>query len=80
MCTETGEIQDVLKKSLMRGIPVNDRHLKEELGDLMWYCAILLDEIGSNFEEIMEMNIVKLNKRYPNGFSEAAAVAKADRI
>jgi NTP pyrophosphatase (non-canonical NTP hydrolase) len=79
MCTETGEIQDILKKSLIRGVPVDDQHLKEELGDVLWYMAVLLDEIDSSFEEVMQQNIDKLKKRYPDGFSVIACIARADK-
>ena len=40
--------------------------IKEEVGDLMWYVAILCDELKLSFEEIWEMNIKKLKIRYPN--------------
>ncbi len=76
---EAGELMDSLKKVLMYGKPLDKSHLKEECGDLLWYMSILLDEIDSNFEEVMQMNINKLKKRYPEGFTEKDAVERKDK-
>lgn len=71
--TENGEFQDHLKKVLFYGKPLDKVHLIEELGDLMWYIAIAIDELGSSFEEVWEKNIKKLEKRYAGKFSETRA-------
>jgi NTP pyrophosphatase (non-canonical NTP hydrolase) len=76
---EAGELMDSLKKVLMYGKPLDQQHLKEECGDLLWYMAILLNEIGSDFEEVMQMNIDKLSKRYPQGFTEKDAIERKDK-
>lgn len=75
---ETGEAVDLIKKSLMYGKPLDHDKMKKECGDILWYMAILLYEIDSSFEEIMRMNIEKLEKRYPNGFTEQDAIARKD--
>jgi NTP pyrophosphatase (non-canonical NTP hydrolase) len=79
MSGETGEILDTLKKSLMYGKALDLQNLKEECGDVLWYMAVMLDQLGSSFEEVMQMNVDKLAKRYPNGFSEKDAIARADK-
>lgn len=79
MSGETGEITDTIKKNLMYDKPVDTENLKEECGDVLWYMAIMLHELGSSFEEIMEQNVAKLLKRYPNGFTEEDAIARADK-
>ena len=76
MCTETGEIQDALKKHIFYGKPLDEVNLKEEAGDLLWYVAILLDELGVSFEEVMDKNIAKLRARYGDKFTEAAALSR----
>ncbi len=73
LATETAEIQDQLKKVIFYGKPLDKVNLIEEAGDLAWYLAILLDTLGSSFEEIQEKNIAKLKARYGSKFSEAAA-------
>lgn len=64
ICTETGELQDQLKKHLFYGRQLDTVNLKEELGDLLWYIALCCDELGLTLEEIMERNIEKLELRY----------------
>lgn len=76
---EVGEIVDAVKKGLLYNKPLDVENLKEELGDLMWYAALLLHSIGSSFEEVMEGNRAKLEKRYPLGFSEQNAIARMDK-
>lgn len=72
--TESGELQDVLKRYLIYGKDIDIIHLKEELGDLLWYIALALDEIETSFEEVFESNIAKLQARYPDKFTEIAAL------
>lgn len=79
MSGEAGEVLDTLKKSMMYGQPIDAVNLKEECGDILWYMAIMLDQIDSSFEEVMEQNVIKLRKRYPAGFTEKDAIARADK-
>lgn len=71
--TEAGELLDAVKKTLFYGKPLDTVNLKEEVGDLFWYMAILCDELGLSFEEAMERNIAKLKARYGDKFSEEMA-------
>lgn len=80
MSGETGEVLDSLKKSLMYGKDIDIKNLKEECGDILWYMALLLDEIDSDFEEVMDQNIKKLKLRYPEGFTEKDALERKDKI
>jgi NTP pyrophosphatase (non-canonical NTP hydrolase) len=79
MSGEAGEILDAMKKVYMYGKSADVAHFKEECGDLLWYMALFLDAIGSSFEEVMQMNADKLAKRYPKGFTEKDALARADK-
>lgn len=74
MVTEAGEIADIAKRCFQYGKEIDTTHVKEELGDELWYIARMLDLIGSSFEEVMEMNIKKLKARYGEKFSEEAAL------
>lgn len=74
LATEAGEIQDQLKKVIFYGKPLDKTNLIEEAGDLAWYMAILLDALGTSFDEIQEKNIAKLKARYGDKFSEASAM------
>lgn len=79
MSGESGEVLDSLKKSLMYGKPLNANNLKEECGDLLWYMSLMLHELGTDFETVMQMNIDKLSKRYPEGFTEKDAIERKDK-
>lgn len=65
---EIGELNDMIKKVVYHEATFDEEHAKKELGDVMWYVAQMCDAMGWNLDEIMEMNIDKLHKRYPDGF------------
>lgn len=69
MQTEVAEFADALKKSLFYGKPLDIVNLKEELGDLMWYMAIAMDELDTNFTKEGDRVINKLKTRYPDKFT-----------
>lgn len=72
--TEGGEIADVLKKHIFYGKPVDAVNVVEEAGDLLWYISVLLDAVGSNFDEAMSKNISKLRARFGDKFTESQAL------
>ena len=71
---ESGEVCDIVKKSMMQGHPLDVTHIAKELGDICWYIAEAASAIGYSLEEIMQMNIDKLRKRYPEGFSAERSI------
>lgn len=73
MATETGEFLDALKKSTYYGKDLDRVNLKEELGDLLWYIAIAMDELDTDFDTEMKRNIEKLKARYGDKFTEDSA-------
>lgn len=66
---ETGEILDHIKKGIFHEHGLDRDHLKEELGDVMWYIAGLCTKLGLDLDEVLAFNIKKLERRYPNGYS-----------
>jgi NTP pyrophosphatase (non-canonical NTP hydrolase) len=44
----------------------------------MWYAAVAADVLGVSLGEVMQRNVDKLMKRYPNGFSTEDSVARVD--
>ena len=74
MQTETAEFTDALKKSIFYGKTLDVVNLKEELGDLLWYVSIAMDELGTSYEAEMQRVINKLKLRYPEKFTEHDAV------
>ena len=70
VCSEGGEFLEIVKKIIFQGKPwdeANIHHLKIELGDIMWYVAQCCMALDVPLDEITDMNIDKLSKRYPNG-------------
>lgn len=72
--TEAGEVLDQFKRKIFYGRELDVVHVKEEIGDIMWYVAILLRELDLDFEEILKLNIDKLRARFPEKFTEHYAV------
>ena len=70
ICAEGGEFTEVVKKIVFQGKPVNKEnifHMKRELGDICWYLAQACMALDTTFDEVIEMNVEKLEKRYPGG-------------
>ncbi len=76
---EAGEILDCVKKNWAYNQPLDLGNLVEELGDMEFYLEALRQEIGISRETILELNMEKLSKRFPDGYSDAAAAARADK-
>ena len=75
--TESGEILDAVKKVLFYGQETDFVNIKEEMGDIFWYLAILCDQLGTTFEELMAMNVKKLITRYPSIFTPECALVRS---
>lgn len=74
--TEAGELADAVKKALIYGRDLDKVNLLEEVGDLQWYEARLLDFLGHTFADARARNIAKLRRRYPDGFTEQDATVR----
>lgn len=77
---EAGECADLVKKNLLHGAPRNAEKMLLELGDVLWYLAMLAARYGFTLQDVADANVEKLCKRYPpdGRFSTAASVARAD--
>ena len=67
---EGGEFMEIVKKMVFQGKPWtsdNREHLIIELGDVMWYVAQACMALDISFDEVLERNVKKLEKRYPGG-------------
>ena len=70
LAAESGEFLEIVKKMVFQGKPWSDsnrEHLLIELGDVMWYVANACIALDVDFEDVLEMNVKKLEKRYPSG-------------
>lgn len=67
---ESGELQEIVKKMLFQGKPLNEEnlfHMKRELGDIMWYWTNACNALGFDLNEVIAENVRKLEARYPGG-------------
>lgn len=74
LCGESGEAIDIVKKWMAHGHELDKDHLAKELGDIAWYLAEAATALDMDLEDILQANIEKLKKRYPEGFSSSASV------
>lgn len=65
---ESGEAVDLVKKYVFHDHELDKAHLAKELGDVAWYLAVTAYAIGYDLKTILQMNVDKLRKRYPEGF------------
>ena len=69
---EAGEIANKVKKFIRDGATKNEYLAKRieigyEIGDVLWYCAVLAEELEMNLGHIMEKNLEKLADRHKRG-------------
>jgi NTP pyrophosphatase (non-canonical NTP hydrolase) len=75
---ESGEVAEMIKKSFYHGHPLDKDALGKELGDVMWYLAVMADGLGLRLGDIAAENIDKLRARYPEGFSEHRSLHRTE--
>ena len=69
---EAGEIANKVKKFIRDGAAQDEYEAKKiqigyEIGDVLWYCAVLAEEMGMDLGHIMENNLQKLADRKKRG-------------
>ena len=79
LCGESGEAIDIVKKHLSQGHELDKEKLANELGDIAWYLAETAYIIGYDLEDILNMNIAKLKKRYPDGFDTERSIYRKEQ-
>jgi len=61
---EAGEVANKVKKIIRDGSNKNDdsmvSEIKSEIGDCLWYIAVLADDIGCKLSDIGNINLIKL--------------------
>ncbi len=76
---EAGDVAGCIKKTYSHN---NDQiaGIKENLGDTLWYMAMICNFYGWNLEDVMQENVDKLKKRYPDGFTFQHAKRDGTRV
>ena len=72
LTSEAGEVAGKVKKLIRDGEDKEGFELKKiaishEIGDVLWYCAMLAKEVGVPLNEIMRDNLAKLYSRKERG-------------
>ena len=63
---EAGDVAGCIKKTYAQD-EVQILGIRENLGDTMWYIAMICNFYGWNFDDVLRENIDKLSKRYKSG-------------
>jgi len=77
---ESGEIVDAVKKCIIYGKALDKDNMREEIGDIMWYIALACRSLDFDLGEILDENIAKLQKRYPDRYNDFHASARLDKV
>ncbi len=75
---EVGELANRTKKVFLHGHDYEKEKVVEELGDILWYIAVYSHDIGVDLQTVAQENILKLEKRYPDGFSTDASINRKE--
>lgn len=74
LASEGGEFNEIIKKILFQGKPLNEEnvfHMKRELGDIIWYWTNACRSLGLDPNDVIAENVNKLESRYPGGKFDA---------
>ena len=65
LCGEAGEVADKIKKTIRGDSSLEEvtGNIADELGDVLWYLAILADDLGVELEDVAKWNVDKLQRR-----------------
>ena len=76
---EAGDVAGCIKKTISHK---NDQThgTKENIGDTLWYMAMICNFYGWSLQDILDENISKLKARYPDGFNHKDAGRNNTRI
>jgi len=73
---EAGEVVEKWKKIVAyKEGKISDEdlaELKKELGDVVWYIAVMSHSLGLSLEEVMQLNVQKLADRKKRGVIKGA--------
>ena len=79
---EVGEVNDIIKKYMYHGHKLDDDTKEKiilELGDVCWYVALMAWAIDkTKFEDVLNKNIKKLEKRYHGEFSTEKSINRKE--
>ncbi|MFH1592541.1 MAG: nucleoside triphosphate pyrophosphohydrolase family protein [Candidatus Woesearchaeota archaeon] len=75
---EAGDVASCIKKTFSHDNDTKEG-IKENLGDTLWYIAMICNFFNWDLQKVLEENITKLEKRYPGGFTVEKARRGGER-
>lgn len=76
---EAGDVASCIKKTISHKNDQKDG-IKENIGDTLWYAAMICNFFGWDLAKVLKENIKKLQKRYPKGFTNKKAQRNKTKI
>ncbi len=67
--TEGVELIQAINKTIATKEEFDVVNMKEEIGDIMWYIALLCNTHNIDLKQVMQTNINKLKQRFPEKFT-----------
>jgi NTP pyrophosphatase (non-canonical NTP hydrolase) len=76
---EAGDVASCIKKTFAHDNDQRDG-IRENIGDTLWYAAMICNFFGWDMQEVLDENIEKLKKRFPKGFTIVEAKRDNSKI
>lgn len=67
---ETGELIELVKKRMFHGTAWDRQKFVDELGDVLWYLALLAEMGNTTLRQVATANIAKLRARHPDYYPD----------
>jgi len=81
MAGEAGEVANLVYKAFFQGHPIDGAFLakiESELGDVQWYWSLVARAIKASPSDVLQFNVDKLYRRYPEKFSVERSMNRGD--
>ena len=78
LAEEAGEALGLVRKHAFMHHELDVVRLVTELGDALWCLTAAAGALGVSLDEIAAVNLAKLSRRYPEGYSDEASNARKD--
>lgn len=80
MFVSAGEVGTLIKAAAFYGKALDDYALRGGLLEVLRSVHAVCTGMGFSFDNVLQMNIEKLRLRYPDQYTDIAAIARADEV
>lgn len=78
LVASAGHIAELVKKGVYHRHGLDRVDLHDTLGLCTWYLGGIVDVMEWDLGELLDANIIKLEKRYPRGYTHQASIDRID--